>query len=69
MTFRDLHRPGDPFVLANAWDIGSAKVLAALGAAAIATSSAAQAFTLGRPDGGTITIQRATSGAMNFGYL
>lgn len=49
---RALHRPGDPFVLANAWDAGSARMLAALGAEAIGTSSAAHAFTLGRPDGG-----------------
>ncbi|WP_172295860.1 isocitrate lyase/phosphoenolpyruvate mutase family protein [Pseudoruegeria sp. HB172150] len=49
--FRALHKPGDPFILANAWDAGSAKMLAALGAQAIATSSAAHAFTLGRPDG------------------
>ncbi|MCB9994685.1 MAG: isocitrate lyase/phosphoenolpyruvate mutase family protein [Hyphomicrobiaceae bacterium] len=51
-TFRDLHRPGQPFILANAWDIGSARMLAALGAEALATSSAAFAFTLGLPDGG-----------------
>ncbi len=50
-TFRDMHKPGQPFILANAWDIGSAKVLKSLGAQAIATSSAAHAFTLGRPDG------------------
>ena len=49
--FRALHRPSDPFILANAWDIGSAKLLAALGAEAIGTSSAAHAFTLGRTDG------------------
>ena len=49
--FRNLHRPGNPFILANAWDIGSAKLLTALGAEAIGTSSAAQAFTLGRTDG------------------
>ncbi|NNL34441.1 MAG: isocitrate lyase/phosphoenolpyruvate mutase family protein [Silicimonas sp.] len=55
MNFRDLHKPGEPFILANAWDIGSAKMLAALGAPAIATSSAAHAFTLGRPDGGHVT--------------
>ena len=48
--FRALHVPGKPFVLANAWDAGSAKMLAALGARAIGTSSAAHAFTLGRPD-------------------
>lgn len=50
-TFRALHIPGDPFILANAWDLGSAKMLAALGAPAIATSSAAHAFTLGLVDG------------------
>ncbi|MGR3292117.1 MAG: isocitrate lyase/PEP mutase family protein [Paracoccaceae bacterium] len=49
--FRALHRPGKPFILANAWDAGSAKLLAALGAEAIGTSSAAHAFTLGRTDG------------------
>ncbi len=50
-AFRDLHQPGNPFVLANAWDVGSARVMAALGVQAIGTSSAAHAFTLGRPDG------------------
>ena len=50
-TFRALHRPGDPFILANAWDAGSARMLAAMGAPAIGTSSAAHAFTLGRADG------------------
>ena len=48
--FRGLHRVGEPFVLANAWDVGSARMLAALGAKAIATSSSAHAFTLGKPD-------------------
>ncbi|MBS9716214.1 oxaloacetate decarboxylase [Pseudohalocynthiibacter aestuariivivens] len=62
-TFRDLHRPGDPFILANAWDIGSAKMLVALGAEAIATSSAAHAFTLGRPDMGNVTRDEALSHA------
>jgi 2-methylisocitrate lyase-like PEP mutase family enzyme len=50
--FRALHVPGDPFILANAWDLGSAKMLKALGAKALATSSSAHAFTLGRADGG-----------------
>ncbi|MEM7490651.1 MAG: isocitrate lyase/phosphoenolpyruvate mutase family protein [Pseudomonadota bacterium] len=54
MTFRAMHRPGDPFVLANAWDVGSARMLVALGARAIGTSSAALAFTRGLPDGGTV---------------
>jgi 2-methylisocitrate lyase-like PEP mutase family enzyme len=50
-AFRALHRPGRPFILANAWDAGGARMLEALGAQAIGTSSAAHAFTLGRPDG------------------
>ena len=54
MTFLEMHRPGDPFVLANAWDVGSARMLAAMGARAIATTSAGFAFTRGLPDGGAV---------------
>lgn len=61
-AFRALHQPGNPFILANAWDIGSARMLAALGAEALATSSAAHAFTLGRPDG-SVTRDEALSHA------
>ena len=61
--FRALHQRGTPFILANAWDIGSAKVLEALGAPAIATSSGAHAFTLGRPDMGTISRDESLSHA------
>jgi 2-methylisocitrate lyase-like PEP mutase family enzyme len=50
-AFRALHQRGNPFVLMNAWDRGSARVLAALGAQALATTSAGHAFTLGVPDG------------------
>lgn len=53
-TFRDMHRPGDPFILANAWDVGSARMLVALGAGAIGTSSAGYAFTRGLSDGGEV---------------
>lgn len=63
--FRALHRPGDPFILANAWDIGSAKMLTALGAQAIGTSSAAHAFTLGRPDMGNISRNEALAHAQD----
>jgi 2-methylisocitrate lyase-like PEP mutase family enzyme len=49
-VFRALHE-GDPFVIPNPWDAGSAKVLAALGFKALATTSSGFAFTLGRPDG------------------
>lgn len=58
-AFRALHVPGAPFVMPNPWDVGSAKVLAALGAQALATTSSGHAFTLGLPDGGTITRQQA----------
>ncbi len=57
--FRALHQPGNPFILANAWDIGSARMLAAMGAKAIATSSAAHAFTIGKSDLGHITRDEA----------
>src|SRR4051812_39484121 len=43
-------RPGG-FILPNPWDAGSAKLLAALGYEALATTSAGFAFALGRPDG------------------
>lgn len=49
--FRALHRVGSTFVIANAWDAGSARVLAGLGFPALATSSGASAGVLGRLDG------------------
>jgi 2-methylisocitrate lyase-like PEP mutase family enzyme len=48
--FRALHE-GEPFIIPNPWDAGSAKVLAALGFKALATTSSGFAFTLGRRDG------------------
>ena len=48
--FRALHE-GGCFVIANAWDAGSAKVLAGIGFPALATSSGASAGILGRRDG------------------
>jgi 2-methylisocitrate lyase-like PEP mutase family enzyme len=50
-VFRALHDAREAFVIANAWDAGSAKVLTALGFKALATSSGAQAGILGRVDG------------------
>jgi 2-methylisocitrate lyase-like PEP mutase family enzyme len=49
-AFRALHH-GEPFVIPNPWDAGSAKVLEALGFPALATTSSGFAFTLGRLDG------------------
>ena len=50
LDFRALHA-GKPFVIPNPWDAGSARVLAALGFKALATTSSGFAFTLGRLDG------------------
>jgi 2-methylisocitrate lyase-like PEP mutase family enzyme len=49
--FRALHEAPGYFVIANAWDAGSARILAGLGFAALATSSGASAGVLGRRDG------------------
>jgi 2-methylisocitrate lyase-like PEP mutase family enzyme len=49
--FLALHRPGQPLLLPNPWDVGSARVLASVGFQALATTSSGFAATLGRPDG------------------
>src|SRR3954454_8317255 len=49
--FLSLHVKGKPLLQPNAWDAGSARILAALGFAAIATTSSGFAATLGRRDG------------------
>ena len=49
--FRELHRASGVFVIANAWDGASARILERLGFEALATSSGASAATLGRLDG------------------
>jgi 2-methylisocitrate lyase-like PEP mutase family enzyme len=49
--FKALHEGPSAFVIANPWDAGSARILAGLGFAALATSSGASAGTLGRRDG------------------
>jgi 2-methylisocitrate lyase-like PEP mutase family enzyme len=49
--FASLHRPGDPLILFNAWDAGSAKIIAEAGAKAIATGSWSVAAAQGYADG------------------
>ena len=49
--FHALHEAADAFVIANVWDGGSARMMAGLGFAALATSSGASAGSLGRRDG------------------
>jgi 2-methylisocitrate lyase-like PEP mutase family enzyme len=57
-TFLALHRPGEPLLLPNPWDLGSAKLLASLGFQALATTSSGFAATLGRNDG-SVTREEA----------
>jgi 2-methylisocitrate lyase-like PEP mutase family enzyme len=52
--FRSLHHTARPLVLPNAWDAASARLVEQAGAAAIATTSAGVAWSLGAPDGGRL---------------
>jgi 2-methylisocitrate lyase-like PEP mutase family enzyme len=61
-TFLALHRPGEPLLLPNPWDAGSAKVLACIGYEALATTSSGHAMTLGRLDG-AVTREEAIAHA------
>ena len=60
--FLALHEGERPLIIANAWDVGSAKLLAALGFEALATTSSGYAATLGRLDYG-ITREEAVAHA------
>jgi len=55
--FRELHEGPSALLVGNAWDAGSARVLAALGFSALATSSGAAAGTLGQRDGSITRAQ------------
>jgi 2-methylisocitrate lyase-like PEP mutase family enzyme len=50
LAFRDLHKSGT-LVLPNAWDVASARIVADAGSAAVATTSAGVAWSLGAADG------------------
>ncbi len=54
-TFLELHQ-GPGFVIPNAWDAGSARILEQVGFPAIATTSAGIAWSLGVPDGGALDL-------------
>lgn len=62
-AFAALHRPGDPLVLFNAWDPGSAKAVAGAGAKAIATGSASVALAHGFDDGEALPLDLALANA------
>ena len=51
ILFKALHQQSEPLILTNVWDAASAAIIQASGARAIATSSAALAWSLGYPDG------------------
>lgn len=52
-VFRALHERNQPFIVANAWDAGSASLLATAGFEAVATTSAGFAFSVGKRDNAT----------------
>jgi 2-methylisocitrate lyase-like PEP mutase family enzyme len=61
--FRALHEGPEPLLLPNPWDVGSAKLLASLGFAALATTSSGFAGTLGRLDGSVTRDEAITHAA------
>lgn len=50
-VFRQLHQGPGAFIIPNPWDIGTARILAAMGFKALATTSAGMAFSLGVKEG------------------
>ncbi|HEX8307024.1 MAG TPA: isocitrate lyase/phosphoenolpyruvate mutase family protein [Allosphingosinicella sp.] len=61
--FAALHRPGDPVILYNVWDAGSAKAVADAGAKAIATGSASVAAAFGFDDSEALPLELALANA------
>jgi 2-methylisocitrate lyase-like PEP mutase family enzyme len=62
-TFAALHVPGNPVILYNIWDVGSAKAVADAGAKALATGSHPVADANGWPDGEQVPIDFAFANA------
>ena len=62
-TLAALHVPGDPVVLYNIWDVGSARAVVAAGAKALATGSHPVADAQGWPDGQQVPIDFALANA------
>ena len=61
--FRSLHTNTIPLRLPNAWDAGSARLIESLGAAAVATTSAGMAWTLGYQDGRKVPPEEVIASA------
>lgn len=68
-AFARLHRPGQPFLLPNAWDYGSAALLAAHGFPAVGTTSLGVAAACGRPDGAGATRDETVALARSLARL
>nr|NUR38413.1 isocitrate lyase/phosphoenolpyruvate mutase family protein [Sphingomonas sp.] len=62
-TFAALHVPGDPVVLYNIWDVGSAHAVVTAGAKALATGSHPVADANGWPDGQQVPLDFALANA------
>lgn len=62
-TFAALHVPGDPLILFNVWDAGSAQAVAKAGAKAIASGSASVAGAYGAEDGQDVPMEVALANA------
>jgi len=67
--FADLHRPGDPLLLPNAWDHASGAALAAAGFKAIGTTSLGVAAAIGVADGASETKQATLDLAASLVHL
>ena len=59
-AFQRLHQAGEPFVIPNPWDAGTARLLTQIGFSALATTSAGLAFSLGRKDGANLVAREET---------
>ena len=66
LVFQALHSRGQPLLLPNPWDAGSAKILTSMGFEALATTSAGLAFSLGRRDSeGTLSREEILANAQS----
>ena len=61
--FARLHQPGDPVILYNAWDAGSARAVVRAGAKAVATGSWSVAAALGYDDGEQVPLELVLTNA------
>ncbi|MEO6199019.1 MAG: isocitrate lyase/phosphoenolpyruvate mutase family protein [Sphingomicrobium sp.] len=62
-SFEALHVPGDPLIMFNIWDVGSASAVARAGAKALATGSHPVADANGWPDGEQVPLEFALANA------